>query len=70
MSQQKLHITMELNTQMQIELDERDERIRILENKNAALRQTVDTKVEESEVLKQKVSLLEQEVCGVISILY
>ena len=65
--QQKLHVTMELNAQIQKELDEKDAKIRILEDKNAALRQTVDAKVDELEVLKQKASLLEQEVCGIIN---
>ena len=61
--QQKLHVTMELNTLMQKEMGEKDETIRILETKNEALRQTLDARVDELEVLKQKVSMLEEEVC-------
>ena len=54
---------MELNTLMQKEMGEKDETIRILETKNEALRQTLDARVDELEVLKQKVSMLEEEVC-------
>lgn len=57
---------MELNALMQKELGEKDETIRILEAKNIALRQTLDAKVDELEVLKQKVSMLEQKVCGLL----
>lgn len=59
---QKLHVTMELNAQMQNELDEKDAKLRILEDKNTTLQQTVDAKVDELEVLKQKASILEQEL--------
>lgn len=55
---------MELNAQIQKELDAKDEIIRILEDKNAALTQTVDMRVDEIEILKQKMLMLEQEVCG------
>ena len=55
---------MELNTLMQKEMSEKDETIRILENKNEALRQTLDARVDELEVLKQKVTMLEEEVCN------
>ena len=47
---------------MQKELEQKEEKIRILEAKNETLRQTTDTKTEEIEDLKQKVSMLEQEV--------
>lgn len=57
---------MELNTLMQKEIGEKDETIRILETKNEALRQTLDARVDELEVLKQKVSMLEEEVCNKI----
>ena len=58
---------MELNTQIQKELNEKDAKIRILQDKNTALQQTVDAKVDELEILKQKASILEQEVCDLIS---
>ena len=62
--QQKINVTMELNVQIQKELDEKDETIRMLEDKNTVLKRTIDAKVDELETLKQQVSLLEQEVCG------
>ena len=62
LSQQKLHLTLELNAQMQKELDEKEEKIRILEAKNETLRQTAEEKTDEIETLKHKVSMLEQEV--------
>ena len=48
---------------MQKDLNEKEEKIRILEAKNETLRQTADTKTDEIENLKQKVMMLEQEVC-------
>ena len=60
---------MEINVLMQKELDEKDETIRMLEDKNRALKRTIDAKVDELETLKQQASLLEQEVCDSISIL-
>lgn len=47
---------------MQRELDEKDEKIRMLEAEHVMLTQTVDGKVDELEGLKQKLSMLEQEV--------
>lgn len=47
---------------MQKELEQKDEKIRILEAKNETLRQTTDAKTDEIENLKQKISMLEQEV--------
>ena len=61
--QKKLHVTLELNAQMQKELEEKEEKIRILEAKNETLSRTADTKTDEIENLKQKISMLEQEVC-------
>ena len=54
---------MELNAQMQKELEEKEEKIRILEAKNETLSRTADTKTDEIENLKQKISMPEQEVC-------
>ena len=48
---------------MQKDLNDKEEKIRILEAKNETLRQTADTKTDEIENLKQKVLMLEQEVC-------
>ena len=63
-NQQKLHVTLELNAQMQKELDEKEEKIRILEAKNETLSRTADAKADEIENLKEKISMLEQEVCS------
>lgn len=52
---------------MQRELNEKDEKIRILEAKNETLRQMADAKADELEAIKQKVSMLEQEVCGLLN---
>ena len=60
--QQKLHVTLELNAQMQKDLSEKEEKIRILEAKNETLRQTADAKTDEIENLKQKIMMLEQQV--------
>jgi len=51
-----------MNAQMQRELSDKDEKIRILEAKNETLRRTVDTKTDEVESLKQTVVMLEQQV--------
>lgn len=51
-----------MNAQMQRELGEKDEKIRILEAKNETLRQTVDAKINEVESFKQRVVMLEQQV--------
>ena len=56
-------MTLELNAQMQKELDEKEEKIRILEAKNETLSRTTDAKTDEIENLKEKISVLEQEVC-------
>ena len=64
--QQKLHVTLELNAQMQKDLNDKEEKIRILEAKNETLRQSADTKTDEIENLKQKISMLEQEVYSVV----
>lgn len=48
---------------MQKDLSDKEEKIRILEAKNETLRQTADSKTDEIETLKQKISMLEQEVC-------
>ena len=48
---------------MQKDLNEKEEKIRILEAKNETYRQAADTKTDEIENLKQKVMMLEQEVC-------
>lgn len=56
-------MTLELNAQMQKDLSDKEEKIRILEAKNETLRQTADAKTDEIETLKQKISMLEQEVC-------
>ena len=53
---------MELNAQIQRELNDKDEKIRIMETKNETLRQIVEAKVDELELLKQRVAVLEQEV--------
>ena len=60
--QQKLEVTMELNAQIQRELDEKDEKIRIMEAKNETLRQIVGAKADELELLKQREAALQQEV--------
>ena len=57
-------MTLELNAQMQKELDEKEEKIRILEAKNETLSRTADAKADEIENLKEKISMLEQEVCS------
>lgn len=49
---------------MQKELDEKEEKIRILEAKNETLSRTADAKADEIENLKEKISMLEQEVCS------
>lgn len=59
---QKIHVTMELNAQMEKELGAKDEAIRLLETKNTVLTKALDAKVDELEVLKQKLSLLEEEL--------
>lgn len=51
-----------MNAQMQQDLEKKDETIRVLEAKNETLRQTLDTKTDEIENFKQKISMLEQEV--------
>lgn len=60
--QQKLHVTLELNAQMQKELEDKEEKIRVLEAKNETLKQAAETKTDEIENLKHKVMMLEQEV--------
>lgn len=66
--QQRLHATLEQHAQMQKELTVKDERIKLLESKNGKLIQIIDEKTIELEALKQKASLLEQEVSGLLKL--
>jgi len=47
---------------MKKDLDAKNEKIRILEAENETLLQTIDVKIDEAEILKQTVTMLEQEV--------
>lgn len=60
--QKKLHDTLEINAQMQRELEQKEEKIRILEAKNVTMKQTAEAKTNEVEELKQKLAMLETEV--------
>jgi len=47
---------------MQKELEQKEEKIRILEAKNETLKQAAESKTNEVEELKQKLAILETEV--------